>query len=78
MLARHPIRELGQVTLPVLTQCVCDGGHRLLVEPFKQVAWLGELIECLASIFFGCLGQVQIEQRGLQAAMPEKLLNPVE
>lgn len=85
----HPRGKLGQVTVRMLPQRFCDRRHRSLPgftfafgivnrsEPVvEQVARLRDLVELLTSVLFGIVGQVQIDQRGLQVAVTEKLLNP--
>ena len=68
---RHPLAKLLEIRRCVLPQAVRNRGHRLVLtrRPPK------DLLDHLAGIDLGNLSQMQVDHRGLQAAVTEILLD---
>ena len=71
VLQRHVVASLRQVVVTVLTQTIGNGQHHGRL-PFRP---LEDPVDRLTGVGFGRVGQVQIDHRGLQAAVPEQLLD---
>ena len=71
---RHPLAKLLEIRRCVLPQAVRNRGHRLVLtrRPPK------DLLDHLAGIDLGNLSQMQVDHRGLQAAVTEILLDDLQ
>ena len=86
MMGRHPGLILGNVVRSKLPQCIGDGIGRLgssrehlaRVLLLQVISGCEQLVDHLPGIGFGDLGQVQVDQGGLQTRMPQVFLDRLE